>query len=111
MSGDAAEWLKARSTCTLWTAFQDIGDNIESCVAAANNMGLEREKLHPYSLEKSAGVKQRLVVRGFPFDTSEPEDAITVEIVLNKDNITVSYPRSRPGRDLRKMVVTQRWNA
>ena len=111
MSADAAAWLKARKACTLWTAFQDMRDYIESYVDAANDMATDRDKRFPFQIERGSGIKQRLVLRGFPFGTSGSEDTVVVEIVLNNHNITVSYPKAHPDRDLRDMVITQKWNA
>lgn len=111
MTDEAAAWLKTRKACTLWTAFREMRDYIESYVEAANNLADGREKRFPFEIEYSSGIKQRLVVRGLPFDSTKPEDAVAVEIVQNDHNITVSYPTANPDRDLSELVITQKWNA
>ncbi len=107
----AAAWLTARKTCTLQTAFEDIRDFVDCYVKAANDMAASWEKRFPFEIEDGHGVRDRFVVRGFPFGTTGKEDRVRVRFVLNDHDITVSYPEANPTRGLTELVVTQKWNA
>ena len=111
MTAPAAEWLVERRKCTLDTAFSAIRAFVQCYVDASNDMQPEREKKFPYSLKDELAPRRMFVATGFPFGTARPDDRVTVNFVLNENDITVSYPQKPPARELPDLVITQKWDA